>query len=517
MIEPRGYQLDAARHIRAKEEQGRYRICLEGPTGSGKTIIAVDLLRDAKIQRYITHRCILMDQLMKVLTEEGLPYGVVAAGHKPNPMAPIQLCMWQSLIRRPADFLPSAHRWHIDELHCMGGDKCLQLYEEAVKGGADIIGYTATPSNVSKSVDSVYRVASVRELIDQGHLCQPVTFGCSQPDLRELEALKRDSAGEFTPQSLDKLAPPHFIFAHVLEQYKRLSPDGRPFVLFAHSVKGSIWWAQHLTANGVKTAHIDGDDVWVDGKFVQSDSSARADVFDRLESGDLSGVSNRFVLREGWNAPFIGHAILTCPVGTRKTFVQMCGRVLRPFEGRPYAVIQDHSGSSLYLPPLDSEESWDWDSPPGRAERIRISRLRNNRDADSIEEMSDDDEPREPIVCPKCTAERYSGSVCPYCGHHYAKRARFVHQMDGQLKLIEGRAYKPRKAKPKPSDAALWRKMYLAAKRNKPHRTPEQIYCWYAKQNRWRWLPRDLPGMPSDEATWFQPVRDILKSELISE
>ena len=517
MLELRAYQRRAADQVRHLEKRGQFRTCLESPTGSGKTIIMADLLRDARRQYVITHRCVLMDQLMQVLTENGLPYGVVASGHKPVPKAPIQLCMWQSLLRRPQGFLEPANRLHIDEIHCMGGEKCLGLFEGFVEDGASIVGYTATPANVSKSVDSVFRVASVRELIDQGHLCQPVTFGCSQPDLRKLEALKRDSNGEFTPQSVNKLVSPHYIFGHVLEQYHRLSPDGRPFVLFAHSVKASIWWAQHLTANGVPTAHIDGDDVWDDGKFVQSDSGARAEVFAKLESGKLKGVSNRFVLREGWNAPFIGHAILTCPFGTRKTFVQACGRVLRPFEGRSYCIIQDHSGSSIYLPPLDSSEEWDWDSPPGRAERIRISRLRNNPDAESIEEMLDDDEPREPIVCPKCTAERYSGSVCPHCGHHYTKRSRYVHQTNGQLELIEGRAYRPRKPKPAPTDAALWDRMFKAAKRNKPNRTPEQIYCWYARQNGWRWLSRDLPGMPKDEATWFQPVRNILKSDLIPE
>ena len=517
MLKLRPYQTKAVDYIHQKERHGQYRVCLEAPTGSGKTIIAAELLRDAQRQYFFTHRCLLFDQLRQVLTESGIPFGMVASGHKPEQRYPIQLIMWQSMIRRPPDFLEPCDRLHADELHCMGGDKCLGLFNRFAEQGADIIGYTATPADVSKSVDSVYRVASVRELIDLGHLCKPVTFGCSQPDLRRLEAMKRDSAGEFTPQSLGKTVKPEFIFGHVLAQYRRLNPDGRPFVLFAHSVKASIWWAQHLSANGVHTAHIDGDDVWLNGKFVQSDSGARADVFKKLEQRELNGVSNRFVLREGWNAPFIGHAILTCPFGTRKTFVQACGRVLRPFEGREYAIIQDHSGSSITLPPLDSSERWDWDSPPGRAERIRISRLRNNPDAESLDEMGDDDEPREPIVCPECMAERYSGSVCPHCGHHYEKRARFVHQMDGQLKLIEGRAYTPRKPKPKEGDEKLWRRLFIASKKNKPLRTPEQIYSWYAREHKWRWLPRDLPGMPKDEATWFQPVRDITKSDLIPE
>jgi len=252
---------------------------------------------------------------------------------------------------------------------------------------------------------------------------------------------------------------------------------------------------------GVPTAHIDGDDIWVDGKFYKSDSVKRAEVFERVESGNLRGMSNRFVLREGVDLPCVGHAILTAPVGSRTSLVQMCGRVLRPFENREYAIIQDHAGATIPHPALDTDEPWDWQTDPGLLAKVRVSNLRN----DTIPE---------PIICPKCMGQRYVGDTCPYCGFRYPKRARYVYQTDGTLRLLEGKTFQAFRVTHRPDDAAVWERLYFGAKKHKPSRTPEQIRAYFAYQNNWRWLPRNVPLMPKSEHAWFLPVGQTPMNEL---
>jgi hypothetical protein len=401
----------------------------------------------------------------------------------------------------------------IDEMHCMGGPTWLYLFEELHKRGASIIGFSATPDDLGGRVDGVHTVVTVPELIQRNILTPPIVFGCGAPDLEAVDRLRRDSKGEFLAGDIQKLIKPQVIFGQVLAHRRRLCPDNRPFFLFAHSVKASLWWAEHLSYKGCPTAHIDGGDVWVDGKFYKSDTGARTDVFARMEAGDLEGCSNRFVMREGVDLPVVGHIVVTCPVALRRTWVQMCGRGMRAYVKNLYdksapllydkqcLIVQDHSGSCLLHPELDDPEPFDWTLPSGVAERGRNKGLR-------------DDTIPEPITCPQCCNVRMAGDTCPHCGYRSTKRCRYIVQADGSLKLMTGKLFKPRKIRVRPGQDKAWEKAFWAARKNN-QRTPEQVYAYYAVKNNWEWLPRDLPYMPRNDWQWFIPCCAIPLDDLI--
>lgn len=500
-MKARPYQTRAIDHVRGR--RGKYRLCYESPTGSGKTFIMAELLRDPCRQVVQSPSRVLLDQISKVLTAHGVGHGFRAANRPANPRAAIQLCMAQTEIKRlqREGIAKNIDRVHIDELHRQRGPAFRNVLKRYTDAGASLIGYSATPCDLTGLVDEVFRVATVPELIQGGYLCPPRVFSCGQPDLKALDKLRRDSNGEYLAGDVNKLVQPQVIFGRVLENYRKLSPDGRPFILYAHSVKASLWWAQMLTAKGIPMAHIDGEDVWVDGKIYKSDTAKRDECFERITAGDLQGLSNRFVLREGVDLPAIGHVINTCPVGARKTWVQMCGRALRPYPNREYSIIQDHSGSADDHPPLDSAYPWDWRLAPGLAEKIYQSKMRNNTEP-------------EPITCPKCCGLRNAGDTCPYCGFQYKTHSRYVIQSDGTLRLVEGRKFIARETTARPGDDAIWKRMYWRTVKN-GNRTAEQAYAYFAYSNNWRWLPRTLPLMPANEGDWFIPLKDVPKANLI--
>jgi len=502
MIELRPYQQTTVNAIRKRERKGKFRACLASPTGSGKTMIMGELLRDPLRQLVATHRKPLYRQICGVLDSLGIAYGHIAAGRKPAPELPIQIAMTQTLSQRIEQVLELYEpfdRVHQDEMHVQGGRTWLYAFEQLHQAGATIIGYSATPSDLGGIVDGVYQVGTVSQMIADGFMRPRLVFGCGQPDMEQLDKLRRDAQGNFLPGDIGKLVKPKFVFGRVLEHRRRLCPDKRAFMLFAHDVRSSLWWAERLSEHGIPTAHIDSNDVWVDGRLYKSDDKARDDVFARLEGGELEGVSNRFVLREGIDCSCIGHVIVTCPVGSRTSWVQMCGRARGV--GYDYVIIQDHGGSAVLHPPLDSDEPWLWNLPAGVAERARIKGMR-------------DQTVPEPITCPECMCQRMTGETCPYCGFRYAKLSRYVIQADGTLRLVEGRAFKSRQITRRKGQDKAWERLFWSARKNNS-RTPEQLYAYHAYKNNWEWLPRDLPLMPKYDYLWFVPCRDISSDDLI--
>jgi superfamily II DNA or RNA helicase len=502
----RYYQAGTVRYVHDYESEiPDCRLCVYGPTGSGKTHILSELLIDPISQILFTHRRVLLDQIALVLDKRGIRYGIRASGFEPR-VAPIQLAMIQSefinTVASQRYGLHDARRVHIDEPHAIRGPVAMRVINQYHRQGASVIGYTASPVDLGGMFDDLYVSVTIPQLIAEKFLVPPVAYAIEQPDPRAIDRLKVNAKGEFSPSAVGRLVKVNTIKGRVLEAYHRLKSARGSFILYAHSVKTSIWWSQYLTAHGVPTAHIDGSDIWVDGEFFKSDTSKRREVFNAVESGRLKGLSNRFVLREGVDLPCIDHVILTCPVGSRVSIVQMCGRALRPYPDKHHAILQDHSGSLTRHPPIDRHVTWYWNDATGTAERIYLGDLRGGKE-------------REPITCPKCCFMRYFGDTCPQCGFKYNKYCRYVQQTDGTIKLIEGKAYRPRRIVRRSGDEAAWERAYWAARKNKSTRTFEQIYTFYAVSHNWQWLPRDLPLMPLDSYSWFRSVGDVSMSELI--
>ena len=93
--------------------------------------------------------------------------------------------------------------------------------------------------------------------------------------------------------------------------------------------------AEEFVKAGVRAEHLDG----------ATPTKERDAILARLASGETEVVSNCMVLTEGWDMPAIGCLILARPTKQMGLFRQMIGRALRPADGKPDAIILDHSGA----------------------------------------------------------------------------------------------------------------------------------------------------------------------------
>jgi superfamily II DNA or RNA helicase len=308
--------------------------------------------------------------------------------------------------------------------------------------------------------------------------------------------------GEYTDGDVRKAIMTKAIMGRVLENYHHTNPEGRPTILFAPGVRESIWFAEQLTAAGVKAAHIDGEGVWWDGRY--SRTADREGLLAALQAGDVKVLCNRFVLREGLDLPIVSHLILATVMGSLATYLQSAGRGLRTASGKERLTIQDHGGHWWRHGSVNDDRQWRLTC----TESV-IAGLRHDG-------FTNPERPREPepINCLQCGLIRRFGPKCPGCGYEGARKARVVIQADGRLVEHEGDIFKPRQVRSRPDTAQLWAGCYYRAKNSRNRMTFRQAEGLFYYENHY-YPPRSLPLMPRENFDWFLPVADVPVERLI--
>ncbi len=329
----RPYQLAAIHRAGQSFVAGSRRLLVVAPTGAGKTIIATEgfirpaLARMSRIL-FIAHRTELITQCRDKLD---LPdqTGVIKAGHRPNPDAPIQIASIQTLARRE---LPPADLVIWDEAH-----HCTAATYERIQAAypfATHVGLTATPyatsgKGLGRAFDALIEVATIPELIAMQFLVPSRIFALPPPDLAGV----RTMAGDYQEDQLATAMNKPRIGTRIVETYQRYAP-GRSALVFAVNVQHSQDLCAAFQAAGIAAEHVDGN----------TPEEERAAILSRLASGATHVVCNCAVLTEGFDCPRISCIILARPTKSRCLWRQCVGRGLRPADGKHDCQIHDHAG-----------------------------------------------------------------------------------------------------------------------------------------------------------------------------
>jgi superfamily II DNA/RNA helicase len=111
--------------------------------------------------------------------------------------------------------------------------------------------------------------------------------------------------------------------------------DGRPTVVFTPTVATAEGVAGAFTAFGTTAAVVTGETPRED----------RLKIFEDFRLGRTEVLVNCMVLTEGFDAPWASCAIIARPTRSESLYVQMVGRVLRPWPGKTDAVILNVAGA----------------------------------------------------------------------------------------------------------------------------------------------------------------------------
>lgn len=504
------HQIRAETELDLAIESGERRICVTSPTGGGKTYIMIGLIREylAKGLRVVlySNRKMLIEQISGVLDKHHIPHGVRAAGHPDRRQFAMQISSLQTESSRVLkggensewSTLHGASLVLIDEAHNNAGNTARTILDRHFDAGAVLVGFTATPIEIGHVYTFLIQAGITSELRKCGALVHSVHYGPDEPDLKVIG--KVQIGHDLTEGQNRKAMMREGIFGRVFNEWKRLNPDGKPTILFAPGVGESVWFAEQFHKQGVSAAHIDGQDVWINGETFRTSQEVREEVLQSSKNGQVGVICNRFVLREGVDLPWLQHGIFATVFGSLQSYIQSGGRLLRAYKDgtKDFAVIQDHGGNWHRNGSLNEDRFWDLDMSASMITGLREEGLRNK----SIDE---------PFRCPSCSMILRRRDC--QCGFKASIRTRMVVQSDGTLKEMKGDIYQPRVTQLRSDTAKLWTQMYYRAKNSKTKMTFRQAEALFLHENKY-WPPRDLKLMPISQTDWFLPVAVVSPEKL---
>jgi DNA repair protein RadD len=347
-FERRPYQTRAEQAI-VKSLHASKRVVAVGPTGSGKTVIAAEVIkRDFPSARvlWLAHRYELVNQAYQALTGMGVQAGVLMAQdeklhRRADSTARVQVASVQTVAARG---VPDGIGLVVfDEAHRVMADSYQGV--AALMPKAKVLGLTATPvRNDGRGLGEFFRdmviIAKPSELYQGGYLARADTYEAPPEVLAEMAGRMRgvkSAGGDYSQSGIARAMDTRTLIGRVVSESMRLAP-GVPKVVFASGVAHSKRLAGQFARRGVRAEHLDAE----------TQPEERERVLSQLADGTVEVVCNVDVLTEGWDLPSLGAVALARPTKSIGRYLQMVGRVQRPYKGRVPLVI-DHANNARRL------------------------------------------------------------------------------------------------------------------------------------------------------------------------
>jgi superfamily II DNA or RNA helicase len=412
------YQSEAIEAIYAATATHR-RICLVAPTGSGKTHVAVALIKQGRLGRhalFVDHRRELTEQTSRKLYHVGVEHGILQAGFPTRPTALVQIASIQTLHARAVQTsrieLPPADLLIIDEAHHARArtyERLIAAYPRAL-----IVGLTATPCRadgrgLGNIFEHLVECPSIAELTRLKFLVPVTTFAPSRPDLTGV----RIERGDYVESQLAQRVNTVELVGDIVEHWHRLG-EGRRTVIFTVNVAHSVHIRDEFRRSGVLAEHVDGS----------TPLHERKRILAAFAAGNVQIVCNCAVLVEGWDQPEASCLVLARPTRSLGLYRQMVGRVLRLAPGKVDAIVLDHAGAVFLHGFVDDEISWTLHQDE-RAQNVAQAQRSSGAHTPAL------------TTCPKCSAVRLEGRPCSVCGWYMVRKPVPMEIAAGELGRVD--------------------------------------------------------------------------------
>ncbi len=413
LVKLRPYQEDAVVMVKNSLACGNKRVVLLLATGGGKSAICESIISGAlakgKRVLFLVNRVQLADQMSSHLSRARILHGVIQGSNTRGTYHPAIIGSIDTIHKRG---YPAVNLILADECHAAAGSEKYQKLFEHYKN-IPIIGVTATAMARGlgreypwgKLFQDIVCPITIPELIEQGYLVDVDIYAPSEPDLSKVRVV----AGEYEEKSLAVASDKPKLISDIVEQWQKRA-NGKQTIAFAVDIAHSKHIVDQFVKAGVAAEHVD----------YRMTYEEKIDIFRRFKNCEFTLLSNCVLISEGADFPAAECLIYARATKSLQRYIQICGRVLRPYQGKDRAIILDHSGTSKILGyPTEEQPVHLCDGKPKKS--------------------SGSDKKQEEHLPEKCTACDYLKPArvhkCPKCGFA-PERQSTVETEDGELSKL---------------------------------------------------------------------------------
>lgn len=482
---------------------------VQAVTGSGKTRAFLEIARVWRDMRrsvlILTHRKAIFEQLEDVMNSQRMHFGKIADGHIPNRGSMMQLAMAKTLAIEI-----SKGRQHnfdlviVDEAHVQVNGQTLRMLQGMVERGSYVVGFTATPIGVGHFYERLIVGCDSKEGRRSGAIIPAVCYNVQEPDRRFVKKVRVKDTDDAPTELSNGMEYLQQIVGRVFDHWLQVNPDRKPTVAFAPGVAESLWLAQQFEKKGVAACHMDGERTYFRGQTYSTDS-VRGEYLDMIRDSEIELTSNRFVLREGVDAPNIYCCLLCTRFSAESAYLQAVGRVLRSHHTMHEVIICDHGGNFSEFGSPNAVRQWSLNDTNESRAYLRHQAKREDREP-------------EMITCPRCSTPRYTGNACKSCGYIHSGLSRPIVQRDGTLIRVDHRQHAPRKKATGDVAKNMWiRSFYGAEKSGATYRKAMANFRYNMHQthNQSVWPDPSWPGMPKHLIDHCSRVQDVRTDRIV--
>ena len=324
------------------------------PTGSGKTAIIAQIVRDAMS---FAGTKVLIVSHVKELLEQGAKgllamypeadFGFYSASLKQKRLdRPITFAGIQSVWERAYDMIPAPDLVLIDEAHMLPKNtetrygkfiRDLTICNPQVK----VVGLTATPYRLDSGMlhkgkgavfDGIAYDISMSKLMEEGWLSTVYSMGgLKQIDLTNVGR----RGGEFIESELAAAASDPELVAATVSEIFELGEDRKSWLIFASGIGHAHMLADGLRALDVTAEVVTGAD----------DMGERSRKIADFKNGKIRALVNCNVLTTGFDAPSVDLVALVRATESTGLYIQMVGRGTRKAPGKKDCLLLDYGGN----------------------------------------------------------------------------------------------------------------------------------------------------------------------------
>ena len=401
-----------ARHALAQHN----RILLVGPTGCGKTVLALRMIKGAldrgKRVWFLCHRRELVNQSSRSFWESHVEHGLIMAGRAMSSL-PASVGVINTLVRR-MDRLQPPDLIIIDEAH----RSLSPMYAEVMAEYPDaaVVGLTATPQRtdgrgLGEWYDAIVEGPTVRQLIDAGYLAEYEWIAPAESLSLEGVTVR---GGDYVEGEIEKVVDKPKIIGDAIQAYRKHA-NGKRCKVFCASIKHSIHVCDEYNAAGIPSVQIDGGHT----------DKEREEKLRQFRSGETLVLCSVNLAIEGLDIPAIEAVQMLRPTQSLIVFLQAVGRGLRIEPGKDRCVVLDQVSNWTRHGLPDDERQWTLE---GKKKRKR----KDGEDPDIQVQQ-----------CGDCYHVFRSGPAeCPNCGADVRKGRGDIEQQDGELVKIDPKQHR---------------------------------------------------------------------------